>query len=637
MWLEPMVVVGVLTAGTLYAAYRIYRSLRRRFKDLESIYAFTSTIDRTETTDELIEATLRQCTTLFGADLAEVVMSRGVGSTVTSLESLDDRPTKRPAPPAVLAVLGEAAVGQGASVSLTDVAQPVREHYQKRGFSTGLVAMLAGSGGTATMIVVGRKSSSKVGRDEVRLFDTLARQARVAFERVWLVDRLRLEVGQKEHQVLHDSLTGLPNRLHFSIVTEEALRRVGDSDGSMAVLLIDLDRFKEINDTLGHQRGDVLLREMALRLTEATGNQDHLARLGGDEFGVVLSGITGIADAMSEARRYCEVLQRPITTEGLTVEITGSVGIALAPDHGSDGTTLLRRADVAMYEAKERGSSIEVYDPQRDRYSTRRLALAGELRDAVGSGAISVHYQPKARLVDGQVVGIEALSRWAHPDHGTIPPAEFISLAERTGIIRPLTEHVLRTACHDAMRLRSEGHRLSVAINIASSSLMDLEFPDLVALVVGETDIDPQAVILEVTETTMMTDSARARVVLEALDEIGVELSIDDLGTGYSSLSYLSVLPVDEVKIDRSFVTDMANDPRLAKIVTSTTALVHSLDLRVVAEGVENKGTWDLLRQADCDVAQGYYLAKPMDFTDLVAWLSSGSIAEGATGPRLVG
>jgi diguanylate cyclase (GGDEF)-like protein len=567
-----------------------------------------------------------------------VVMSRGVGSTATSLTPGDGSPVKRPASPAVLEVLGEKMSDAGSSMALADAPEPIQAHYEARGFRGGMVATLAGGGGTATMVVVAHSKGSRVDAGDLRLFDTLARQARLAFERVWLVDRLRLEVGQKEHQVLHDSLTGLPNRLHFSIVIEEALRRAaGENPGTVAVLLIDLDRFKEINDTLGHQRGDTLLRQLAMRLTEATGGEEHLARLGGDEFGVVLRGVNGLSEAIGEARRFLDVLQQPVTTEGLTVQITGSVGIALAPEHGSDGTTLLRRADVAMYEAKGAGSSIEVYDPQRDRYSTKRLALVSDLRDAVDSGAINVQYQPKARLTDGEVVGIEALSRWTHPNYGPVPPEEFIGIASNTGIIRPLTEYLMRTAFHDAVRLRSEGHSLSVAVNIASSSLMDVEFPNLVAVVIGETDIDPRAVILEVTESTMMTDSARARVVLEALDELGVQLSIDDFGTGYSSLSYLTTLPVDEVKIDRSFVTDMASDQRHEKIVTSTISLVHSLDLRVVAEGVESRNTWDLLRNADCDLAQGFYLARPMDFTDLVAWMTSGSIAEGDQGPRLVG
>ena len=635
-WWEPLSLAGVgAVAASLYGAFRVYGSLRRRFEDLEAVYGFTSAIDEAVDTDQLLEATLAQARNLFSARFAEVVLSRGVDSIATSSEG-GSPSQRRPAPPAIVEALG-ARTEPGTTVGLlADAPLAIAEHYRARGITDALVACMHGDGGTATLFVIGSpERGSFFGSDELRLFDTLARQARVAFERSRLVDRLRREMGQKEHQALHDALTGLPNRLHFTIVVEDALRKARDTSTRVAVLLIDLDRFKEVNDTLGHQRGDVLLQDLALRLSESVGGDDHIARLGGDEFAIVLREVRGVAEVTECARSIGAMLQRPFLNEGLAIQVTGSIGIAIAPDHGTDGATLLRRADVAMYEAKVGGSTFEVYDPQRDRYSTRRLALAGELRDAIEAGAIAVHYQPKASLDDGSIRGVEALARWLHPRHGFVPPEEFIGLAEQTGLIRPLTEHVLRVAFRDRGRLRADGHRLSVAVNIAASSLNDLEFPDLVARLIGEYDMDPQAVTLEVTETTMMADSARARLVLGSLDEIGVTLAIDDFGTGYSSLSYLSSLPVDEVKIDRSFVMDMAVDERLAKIVTSTAGLVHSLGLRVVAEGVENRGTWDLLRAAGCDVAQGFYIARPLGFTDLSAWLAAGSAFQGDAGPRL--
>lgn len=634
-WLDPLALVAVIliTAG-MYGAFRVYGALSQRFEDLEAVYAFTSSIDAAVDTDELIETTLTQTMALFEADYAEVVMARGVGSTAVTLTA-DGSLARRPAPPEIVDAITTLAVAT-AVFRLSELDTKFVDHYSAKGVTNAIAAVLVGGSGTATMIVVGRdRSGGSFSGDEMRLFDSLARQARLSFERGRLVDRLRREAGQKEHLALHDALTNLPNRLHFSIVVEDALRKAQDREGRVAVLLVDLDRFKEINDTLGHQRGDVLLQEMALRLSDAVGVDEHIARLGGDEFGIMLRDISGVGEAVDWARRIGQALHRPFLNEGLAIQVSGSIGIAMAPDHGTDGTTLLRRADVAMYEAKAGGSSFEVYDPRQDRYSTRRLAMAAELRDALDEGAINLSYQPQARLSDGSPVGVEALARWAHPRHGAVPPDEFIELAERTGLIRPLTEHVLRTAFRDVMRLRNEGHKISVSVNIAAASLTDEEFPDLIARLIGENDVDPQAVTLEVTETTMMTDSARARLVLNALDELGVKLAIDDFGTGYSSLSYLSSLPVDEVKIDRSFVMDMAVDQRLAKIVTSTTSLVHSLGLVVVAEGVENRGTWELLRAAGCDIAQGYYLGRPMSFTDLSAWLSSGAAPLGDGGPRV--
>jgi diguanylate cyclase (GGDEF)-like protein len=632
-WREPLALtgIGVLAVG-VFGALRVYGSLSQRFEDLESVYAFTTAIDAAVDTDELIEATLGQTSNLFEAAFTEIVMARGVGSTAVTMTG-GGAMTRRPAPPDIVEAITDRARGSTV-LKLSDVDALIADHYAGRGIADAMFALLGGGGGTATMIVVGRERSAFTG-DEMRMFESLARQARLSFERGRLVDRLRREAGQKEHQALHDALTNLPNRLHFSIVVEDSLRKAQERGGRLAVMLVDLDRFKEVNDTLGHQRGDVLLQEMALRLSDAVGGDEHIARLGGDEFGILLRDVSGVAEAVDWARRIGKALHRPFLNEGLAIQVTGSIGIAMAPEHGTDNTTLLRRADVAMYEAKAVGSSFEVYDPRQDRYSTRRLAMAAELRDALDQGDIMISYQPQARLSDGAPVGAEALARWAHPRHGVVPPDEFIELAERTGLIRPLTEHVLRTAFRDVMRLRSDGHKVSVAVNIAASSLTDEEFPDLVARLMEEHDVDPQAVTLEVTETTMMTDSARARLVLNSLDELGVSLAIDDFGTGYSSLAYLSSLPVDEVKIDRTFVTDMAVDERLAKIVTSTTALVHSLGMTVVAEGVENRGTWDLLEEAGCDIAQGYYLGRPMSFKDLSAWLVSGANPVGDAGPRV--
>jgi diguanylate cyclase (GGDEF)-like protein len=637
-WQPAAAVGGLVIVGVVYWFVRYLAALSRRFEDLEAVYEFTRTIDRATDIDELIDTTLRTCVSLFDASLVEVVMERGVGSTATRLQAGDDAPQRRPAPLPVVGILTQEETDASAgAVPLAEAPPLVRSHYATLGIERGMLATLTGGRGSAIMIVVGLDNgSTEAGPDALRLFDTMTRQARVAFERVHLMDRLLAEMNQKEHQAFHDSLTGLPNRLQFSIVVEEALRRVSEPDAIVAVLLIDLDHFKEINDTLGHQRGDVLLRETAMRLAAAATEGEHLARLGGDEFGVVLRRARTVADAVGAARRFGDAVYQPFLSEGLTVHVSASIGIAVAPDHGSDGTTLLRRAEVAMYGAKETSASVEVYDPRRDRYSTRRLALAAELRVAVESGSLGVHYQPKVAVGDGHVVGIEALARWHHVRHGDVTPDEFIELAERTGLIHPLTEHVLRTAFRDTVRLRSEGHEISIAVNVAPSLLVDIEFPDLLARLVGESEVDPRMVVLEVTESTMMTDSARARAVLEGLDEIGVELSIDDFGTGYSSLAYLSTLPVDELKIDRSFVMGMAVDERLASIVTSTIALGHALGLRVVAEGVENRGTWDLLREAGCDLAQGYHVSRPMPFTDLLAWVGSGGIADGERGPRAV-
>ncbi len=636
-WQDPLALIGVaVAAGGMYAILRVYSSMGKRYGNLEAMYSFTTEIDRAVATDELIEVTLNEMRDFFGAEYVEAVLSRGVTSTAVALTGRGIQ--RRPAPPNLLNGLS-AALGSEGSVVVTPVSECPEEvvrHYANLGVDGGLLVALAGGAGTSTFLMVGpRGDGLPFDAEDLRLLDALGRHARVSFERGRLVDRLRREVTQKEHQAVHDALTGLPNRLHFTIVVEKALRMARDIDRRVAVLLIDLDRFKEINDTLGHQRGDVLLQEMAMRLTDVVGGEEHVARLGGDEFGVLLRDLEGVNDAIEWSQKISAVLHRPFVNEGLAIQISGSIGIALAPDHGTDGTTLLRRADVAMYEAKVRGSSFEVYDQQTDKYSTRRLAMAAELRSAIETHEIFLAYQPKADISSGTVLGVEALARWPHPRHGYVPPVEFVELAERTGLIGPLTEHVMRTALRDVARLWDVGQQISVAVNISAASLADEEFPSFVTRLLEEYGVSPQALTLEVTETTMMTESARARLVLTAVADLGVGLSIDDYGTGYSSLTYLSTLPVHEVKIDRSFVTDMAVDERLSKIVSSTVSLVHSLDKKVVAEGIENAATWALLLEAGCDIAQGYYLARPMPFAELLAWLDDGSVPKGDVGLKV--
>jgi len=624
-WQDPLALIGVAIAGGgLYAIFEVYGTMHKRYGDLEAMYSFALEIDGAVAADELVEVTLTQMRDRFGVEFAEAVLSRGVGSTAVTLTGRGVQ--RRPAPPALVSGLS-GVVPEGKSVSamaIADAPSGVETHYTGLGMGEGMAVILGGGAGTSTLLVVGpRTDGIAFGPDDLRLLDGLGRHAGVSFDRGRLVDRLRTEVGQKEHQAVHDALTGLPNRLHFTIVVEDALRRARDAEQRVAVLLIDLDRFKEVNDTLGHQRGDSLLQEMALRLVDTVGGEEHVARLGGDEFGVLLRDLDGINEVVEWARKIGQVMHRPFVNDGLPIQVSGSIGIALAPDHGTDGTTLLRRADVAMYDAKERGSSFEVYDQQTDKYSTRRLAMAAELRSAIETDEISLAYQPKADVASGRIIGLEALARWSHPRHGNVPPDEFVELSERTGLIAPLTEHVMRTAVRDIARLQNGGAALSVAVNVAASSLADEDFPTSVARILEEYDVSPQSLILEVTETTMMTGSARARLVLSAIADLGVGLSIDDYGTGYSSLTYISSLPVHEVKIDRSFVTDMAVDERLGKIVSSTTSLVHSLGKRVVAEGVENAAAWELLKAAGCDVAQGYYIGRPMPFSDLREWLEA--------------
>jgi diguanylate cyclase (GGDEF)-like protein/PAS domain S-box-containing protein len=423
-------------------------------------------------------------------------------------------------------------------------------------------------------------------------------------------ERLLEQMGQAEHQALHDDLTGLPNRTLFRDRAEQAVLR-GKRDGSgFAVMLIDLDRFKEVNDTLGHHSGDLLLREVAERLRGALRKNDTVARLGGDEFGVIGSDLCDDAAARTIADKLREVLLQPVVVGGLAMEVEASVGIAIFPAHGEDVETLIRHADVSMYVSKNTHTPI-VYASEYDHHSLTRLVLIGELRRALDGNELVVHYQPQARLATGEVGKVEALVRWQHPQRGLLGPDQFIPLAEQTGLIRSLTRHVLDASLAQCRAWRDEGRQLAVAVNITSRELIDLHFPDEVAELLAKWDVQAALLELEITETTIMTDLPRTRSILARLRKLGVRLAIDDFGSGHSSLGYLKRLPIDVLKIDQSFVKQMGEDPGDAAIVRSAIDVGHSLGLEVVAEGVEDEQARRRLEELGCDAFQGYYLGRP--------------------------
>ena len=422
----------------------------------------------------------------------------------------------------------------------------------------------------------------------------------------------------KEHQAVHDALTGLPNRVLFRERVEEALR--GES---CTVMLMDLNHFKEINDTLGHHQGDRLLQEVAARLRSTLRAGDTVARLGGDEFGILLHDAIGLQDADEVAESLLARLREPFTVDATTLQVGGSIGVARHPDHGHDVETLIQRADIAMYAAKAASSGHATFEPGQDHHSPRRLTLAAELRDAIERGALVLAYQPKAELSTGRIVGVEALARWEHPELGTVDPVEFVPIAEQTGLIIALTTSVLGTALERVAAWRALGHDLTIAVNLSARSFLDARLADEIPQLLAAHDVPPACLELEITESMLMHDPERARETLERLAAIGVGLSVDDFGTGYSSLAHLKRLPVDTIKIDKSFVLDMDEDEADEAIVRSTIELAHNLGLRVVAEGVESAATWLRLAALGCDLAQGFHLARPLPAESVLALLES--------------
>jgi diguanylate cyclase (GGDEF)-like protein len=454
-------------------------------------------------------------------------------------------------------------------------------------------------------------------------------------------DAMRINIGAQQAEIRKlaywDRLTGLPNRARF----HEAVQREIDSQGAvsemgkgnLAVVMLDIDRFKLVNDLLGYSFGDQLLTAVAKRLTQQhlrTG--DMVARLGGDEFAVMLVNSDG-PSAMAVAQRIAKSFELPLAFDDQTVDLSASIGIACWPAHADDADTLLSRAEVAMYAAKSKTTVMQLYDPALDSSSAQTLSLLSELRHAVDHGELRLFLQPKLALADARVVAAEALVRWQHPQRGLVPPLEFIPFAEQTGFVRQLTLWMFEEAARLWRGLQSDGTPVRIAINLSTRDLLDLDFPARLDAILVRHDVQADAFCLEITESAIMDDPQRAESTLNRLSERGFKLSIDDFGTGYSSLAYLKRLPVDELKIDKSFVMNMEKDDDDAKIVRSTIDLAHNLGLTVVAEGVENQLIWNKLRELACDEAQGYFMSKPVPASEFMGWCARWLAAQPARQP----
>jgi len=441
---------------------------------------------------------------------------------------------------------------------------------------------------------------------------------------IWMIEDITARKAQAaalEHQALHDVLTDLPNRTLLYDRLHQAIDASKRQQKPLALLMMDLDRFKEVNDTFGHHCGDVVLRQLALRLRGQVRESDTIARLGGDEFAIILPGVSDEAAAEGAAVELLNALQQPFIVDGQRLEISASIGITLFPKQGEDADALLRRADAAMYAAKRREGGLAFYALDQDGQS--RLSLSFELRRAIEHHQLVLHYQPALHCGSGQVAGAEALVHWPHPDHGLLGPDRFIPLAEQTGLIRPLGFWGLETAILQQQAWQRDGIGLRVAVNLSMRNLHDPQLLEFVARMLKTYAVAPRELTIEITESTLMTDTEQTLKILRSLKSMDVRVSIDDFGTGFSSLLSLRRFPIDEVKIDKSFVTEMASRKDDGVIVQSTIDLAHNLGLAVVAEGVEDQAAWDLLAVYGCDFAQGYYLCPPLPAPELAGWLRS--------------
>ena len=595
----------VVAAAMIFTAYRAHARLRESATHLEKLFEFSRAIATSMTQGAVDFSLLEHASELLRAEQAELILTEHGGAAYITLHNgtvaVVNGPEAGDALRRHLSVLG------GRDVALVD--------------DVMIAALRVGDEFLGTLRVSHRRGEiDRFTEGDLQLLATLATHGGVCLRNHRLLEQLRREADERHRQALHDSLTGLPNRAQLDDRLREALAQRAH-DESVVVMLIDLDRFKEVNDTLGHHQGDVLLRKIAQRITEVVDDGTLVARLGGDEFAVVATTHA----SRDQVRACAEAIERrllePFELSDLVFEVGCSIGVAFAPDDGDDPSLLLQRADVAMYAAKRAATSIEFYEADVDQAIPAQLALAAELRRDIARGALLVEYQPKAALPSGNVVGVEALARWHHSERGIIDPEVFIDIAERSGLIRPLTEYVLDTALAQLAQWRTEGFELALAVNISTRNLLDDALPGMVSAALTRHRIPPSALTLEITESTIIADPPRTVGTLNRLSDMGVALAIDDFGTGYSSLSYLHRLPVDEIKIDKSFVQRMTADDNDSVIVNSTIDLGHNLGLRVTAEGVEDGQTWQLLAASGCDQAQGYFLRASGTGAQMTRWL----------------
>jgi diguanylate cyclase (GGDEF)-like protein/PAS domain S-box-containing protein len=436
----------------------------------------------------------------------------------------------------------------------------------------------------------------------------------------------RNEIVALRHQAMHDGLTDLPNRMMLFDRLADALEAARSDGRLIALLLMDLDRFKEVNDTFGHHFGDVLLKQVAFRLRNQLHVDDTVARLGGDEFAVVLTSALDSNGVAMTARRILNSLQQPFVVEGQVLEVGASIGIALYPQHGSDARTLMRRADVAMYATKQSNAGFTFHE--RDEPESRvpdQLSLVVEMRTAIERNEFELYYQPKRHLHSGLVTRVEVLIRWNHPRRGLLMPVSFVPIAERTGLIKPMTDWILDKALQQCREWQDAGAPIHVAVNVSAKSLLEETLPSKVQSLLDKWNIDPRFLKIEITESSIMADPAHALAIMSMLQSMGVRLSVDDFGTGYSSLTHLRQLPIDEIKIDKAFVLGMLTSDADAAIVRTVIDLAHNLGKQVCAEGVEDAETMRRLEEMGCDLAQGYFISRAVPAAQLMTWLTENS------------
>ena len=609
-----------LVCATVLAGYRAYARLIDRHLSLERLYRFSQVVADHTATEEIFTGMLEQVCELLFADGADVTFFDRTGRPETELSLRRDHPVEHRDPKHVTADCGwllDAVGRDGRPLLLSrDTKDVVYRHWLgAAGFKEAMLVPLRRDGDVVGVLTVIDRMGAARGfeRADLRLLETVANQASIAARNGELMDRLR-------HDSLHDALTGIANRVFLQSEVDRLLIELGQGGAPFAVAMLDLDSFKEVNDTLGHQHGDALLQEVARRLTVAVDGRGIVTRFGGDEFAVLLPNCRSDDMVARHCRTVLDFLAPPVELDGTAIDIGASIGVARAPLHGDTCDELVKRADVAMYVAKQAGRDVVIFDQSQDTASPARLALVAALRQAISDESLFIHVQPQLRFDANEVVSVEALVRWSDAERGFVPPDEFIPLAERSGLIRPLTDFVLEQAIAACAEWQQHSPGVAVSVNLSARSLHDDGLDEQIERVLRRHGVPGHLLTLEITESSVMADPAGTLGLLHRLRALGVRLSIDDFGTGYSSLAYLRRLPVQEVKVDRAFVQRMDEEADDAAIVRSIVELARTLDLSVVAEGVENRRAMLLLEEMGCAMVQGYHIARPMPVAEFADW-----------------
>jgi diguanylate cyclase (GGDEF)-like protein len=620
--IEPsLALLAILPTIGIWFVLHTYGELGQELRDLDAVHGFAGRVGVTLDLLEISDAAVSETIKLLHAESVALVRFGEVGP--PTIHTSGRIPIKLPSDEFDSNWSG---LLESHRAVLVDRSELVRRGLVvAQAARSAIVALVDDETGPLAALIVVEQDvlAARFGPSDVARVQNLSEQLAASLRKGLLHERL-------EHEARHDALTGLPSRTPFEFEVGKIVRKPPDLVS--CVLMLDLDRFKEVNDTLGHHAGDDLLIEFADRMTSLLQGDDVLARLAGDEF-AILCCRDSVAKVDEFAKLCVETGGKPVVLDGLEIVVTVSCGVAEIIELDDDAVQSMRRADIAMYNAKWQRTGVEFYRDEIDRRTPARLSILGDLRTSIENDELGVVYQPKLDLATGQIIGVEALVRWDHSVRGVVPPSEFVRVAEDTGLIKELTDIVMVNGIKMLRRFSDAGLSLGLAVNLSTHDLFDVRLPERIRGHLESNDVAPELLTLEITESSLFVDAPRTRATIDDLHAVGLRMTIDDFGTGYSSLSYLRRLPVNELKIDQSFVYGMLTDPQDEVIVRSTVDLGHNLDLLVVAEGVESLAVLERLRDIGCDVAQGYYVSQPLGADALLDWLHKAASAHVAESP----